>query len=254
MQKQRHHILFDEKSHTYKNTVSGEYYISVTKLLSRYYPKFDADAIANNLISTHPKYRQQYQDIPIIEAVEMLKNEWNKRTNIGNLIHSKLEDHLKGISIFEPDKPEKFNDRLSQLLTAWENLNLKGLYQGYEFCPELLIFSDKHKIAGQADLILLNHSSQSFIIFDYKTNKKGISKSAFGNKMMFEPVDHLPDCNYSHYSLQLNIYAHFLAVETGYKCEDMALLWIDTNQSRSVGIDRITVNPMTNEVRLLLQS
>jgi ATP-dependent exoDNAse (exonuclease V) beta subunit len=127
------------------------------------------------------------------------------------------------------------------LVAAWDELSLREKYSKWEFCYEHIVFFDDVAIAGQADLVLFDHAKQQFIIFDYKTNKKGIKFNSFNNKMMFEPYDMLSDCNYNHYMLQLNYYSRFIKKETGYRCKRLALLWIDTSNPNRVEINPIEI-------------
>ncbi len=203
--KHRKHISFDEKTHSYTNTKTNEKYISVTTFLGKYHEKFNADDIASNLIANNPKYQEKYEGIDFHDAVTMLKSEWSKSAEIGNRVHSCLENYLLGYEVLDETKSRAYNDRIQQLTNAWDRLKLKEKYPNHEFYPELLVFNDDLKLAGQADLIIFDHAKESFVVLDYKTNKKGITTRSYGNKKMFSPVDHLDDCNYYHYSLQLNI-------------------------------------------------
>jgi len=69
---------------------------------------------------------------------------------------------------------------------------------------------------------------------------------------MFFPLSQLPDSNYYHYSLQLNLYAYFLEQELGYKCVDKILLWVNTNSLDSIMIEPIKVGDYYKEIRLML--
>jgi hypothetical protein len=67
-------------------------------------------------------------------------------------------------------------------------------------------------ICGQSDLVEVVNGRVHII--DYKTNKE-IKTESFKNwegvssKLLF-PVDHLDDCNYNHYALQLSIYMYII--------------------------------------------
>lgn len=216
MDKIRNHIKFVEDTHQYFNVNTNEEYLSITKFVSNYYPKFEADDIALNLVTTNSKYIKKYEGLPIEEAVARLKEEWAKRTQIGNEVHNTLEKYVT-----EGLRDDKYSD-------IFDNLRLKERYPDFQIVPEMLLYSDKYKMAGQSDLVLINEKEETFIIFDYKTNEKGIQKRSYNDKRMFSPLDHLPDCNYYHYSLQLTLYAYLLREETGYKCDGLTILWVDT--------------------------
>jgi hypothetical protein len=253
MDKQRKHIKFIEATHQYFNVETGEKYTSCTTFLSQYHEKFDADKIAENLILNVPKYRSQYSNFSLAMGINLLKAEWKKRTDIGNFIHNKLEDYLKGNDVFDADKGQNWNNRIKQLISAWDDLMLFQRYHDYEFIPEMLLFNDDLKLAGQSDLVLLNHEKKTFIVMDYKTNKKGIEKASYQNKLMYPPVEHLMDCNYNHYALQLNLYAYFLGQELGYKMDELMLLLVNTNSSNKCHIKEIKIPLMERELNDILE-
>jgi hypothetical protein len=223
MDKQRKHIKFVEESHQYLNVETGEQYLSTTEFLSRYYRKFDASAIARKLVTTNKQYKNKYQGIEVEDAINELKAEWQLRTDLGNEIHNIFETHL--INRLTGKKS------ISNLYTKiFDSFNLLNKYPNHKVCPEMILFSDKYKIAGQADLPLFNEEQEAFKIFDYKSNQKGIKKYAYQDQKMFAPLEHIPDSNYYHYALQLTLYAYMVREETGYRCDELSILWVDTEE------------------------
>lgn len=218
MDKKRKHIKFIDETHQYFNIETNEEYLSVTKFVSMYYPRFEADEIARKLVTGHRLYQKKYEGLSIHEAIQLLKAEWKARTDIGTNVHNILEKYvLEGIS----------DNKYSNI---FDTLRLKERYPNDGIVPEMLLFSDKYKIAGQADLVLVNEEEETFKIFDYKTNQKGIQRNSFQDNRMFAPLEHLPDCNYYHYSIQLSLYAYMLWKETGFKCDGLSILWVDTDE------------------------
>lgn len=99
--------------------------------------------------------------------------------------------------------------------------------EGFSLYAELGLFDEENLISGLCDLIAIKNDS--YIILDWKTNKIPIIKIAgyFEKDMqgnltdtfiekpdskMFTPINHLPDCNYTHYCLQLNMYDRMVAL------------------------------------------
>lgn len=84
----------------------------------------------------------------------------------------------------------------------------------------------EHKIAGTVDLTFTLGGKPT--IGDWKTSQK-IDKFGFG--VMKPPFDKgplaLPDCNYSHYCLQMNLYRMILAKAYGENMERMVLIHLD---------------------------
>lgn len=219
MNKQRKHIIFDEKSHTYTNINNGIKYQSSTGFVGLFHEEFDQWKIAQNLVDNNSRYKDY--------TVESLVNEWKERTAIGSQCHLILENCFNGIET-KPNHLVDLEER-NLLMKAWEKLKIKERYSDWEIIPEMLLFNDDYQLAGQSDLILLNHLDKTFKVVDYKTNRKGIGWSGFNGKKMYQPIEHLDDCNGIHYSLQLSLYSMMLQKELGYKCAGLTLLWIDTD-------------------------
>lgn len=100
--------------------------------------------------------------------------------------------------------------------------DLSNLEDGYH--PELLLYLSSIILEGsEYDLFLTGQADKVYIetingiryvdVDDYKTNEK-IMESNFFTKMEF-PINHLDDCNFIHYSLQITGYARILE-EYGY--------------------------------------
>lgn len=240
MNKQRKHIIFDEKSHTYTNINNGIKYQSSTGFVGLFHEEFDQWKIAQNLVDNNSKYANC--------TAEDLVNEWKERTAIGSQCHLILENCFNGIET-APNHLVGLEER-NLLIEAWEKLRIKHHYSAWEIIPEMLLFDDDYQLAGQSDLILLNHLDKTFKVVDYKTNRKGISWSGFGGKKMYEPIEHLEDCNGIHYSLQLSLYSMMLQKELGYKCAGLTLLWIDTDNWT---IKPIKANELYDDLSLCLE-
>lgn len=131
------------------------------------------------------------------------KEENKKSTSKGTKRHNKEEEdqYIKGYYVWRGIK-YKVHPR-----GVYNIYNLEpGIY------PEIILWSDEDGICGTCDqLIVLEH--RHVVIRDFKTNK--VLK--LGNKYdnMLEPLNDFPDCNMSHYKVQLNIYGYFL-VKMGY--------------------------------------
>jgi ATP-dependent exoDNAse (exonuclease V) beta subunit len=79
---------------------------------------------------------------------------------------------------------------------------------------ELLVYSLELRMAGQVDLLMRNEDSTEYHILDYKFIKEPLERKSYYNrftrkyKMMSGPFSRLMDTNYSHYSIQLEIYRY----------------------------------------------
>lgn len=130
----------------------------------------------------------------------------------GNTYHDLREEitNNRGTELF-CGKP--FRVRNKEMLVSIPHKDwLDGVY------TEELLWHHVYGIAGRADKIYLDTDKKDrhrlAHIEDYKTSKRIRFRSFIhpvtGPKMMKEPISHLEDCEATHYSLQLSLYALML--------------------------------------------
>ncbi len=85
-----------------------------------------------------------------------------------------------------------------------------------------------------------------FAIYDWKRAKEMKYENAWQTGK--EPLEHLPDTNYWHYSIQLNIYRTVLEELYGVEVDELALVVLHPN-NRSFQV--IKVNRMEDEVEAM---
>lgn len=193
-------MKYIDSNHSYTND-DGESYVSVTSLIKKYEPIKDWQEIAEKYAKKHKKAVEEVQ--------ASWKEEGRKAIEKGVAYHSKMETEYidkKEIGIdgkFYTVVPTPMLDGVKFAIPLkLEN----GIY------PEIIVYSDKYKIAGQADLVEVLDGLVN--IKDYKTSKE-IKKESHkhwrnGHEMMNFPLNHLMNCNFYQYSLQLNIYMYLL--------------------------------------------
>lgn len=182
-------IQFRESDHSY--TDNGEPYISSTTVVGKFKYPTDWNAVAEAYAKKNG------------HTAEYWKSQWGaegaKACEIGTRLHEKKEEELTGFN-------SKKSDVKVPIRLDYENLE-DGNY------PELLLWNEEFKVAGQADLVVLETKGlKTYVdIIDYKTNKK-IELNSYknfktGHQMMQGPLKHLQCCNFNHYNLQLSLYA-----------------------------------------------
>lgn len=116
---------------------------------------------------------------------------------------------------------------------------------------EKLIWSNKYMVCGQADLIEVVNGK--IYIKDYKTNAE-LKFEGFKNKRMKAPINHMQDCNMSHYYLQLNTYMHMLMQKNRHlKFGGMEILHVKFNEDGSHKITPYPVPKLINEVKAMFE-
>lgn len=204
-------VTFDEEAHSYTADNSGRKYISATTIIGKFKSPFDKVAVSTAYAKKHGQTPEYWQA------------EWAKISKIacdkGTAFHKMKEDAMLSNGSVLRDKkviPVHVKDVLEK-----SSYNYKDLPDGVY--PELLLWNHYFELAGIADIITIE--GNYFDIDDYKTNKK-IDKFSFchpktGYKKMLFPLQHLQDCNFNHYQLQLSIYAFMLEQLSGKKCRSI---------------------------------
>lgn len=234
-------IKFDEELHSYTQLDNNERYTSVTTFIKKFQKKKDWYGIAT-------KYAIKHGGTPE-EWLKTWENTKNKAGDKGTKFHEKKEELFRGLEASKEKylgvhdvhaSPEKIYGKYSLDLSELK----PGVYS------ELMLYSHKYRLAGQADEVII-HPNKTFEINDYKTSKTIDKKSFYGKEgyeYMTAPVEKLQDCNWNHYSLQLSLYAKLLE-EFGYKCKKLTIehiVWPHHNIMR--------VNYMRKEIEAMLET
>ena len=200
--------LFDSDKHIYTVKETGRRLTSVTSLIRKYTPPFDAPAMAQKMVDDKkPKYAGMTAD--------QIQYQWKEKAELssfeGTLMHSYFEQwpDTKGYGFH----PKTY--RVLLLSKQVDKLFPKLLKRFRLIEAEKIIFSPSMGFAGQADLIMADDVSEEGIILDWKSNEKITDEeSAFGN--MLPPLDHLKNCDVVKFGLQLGLYEKMLVDEGFY--------------------------------------
>lgn len=164
-----------------------------------------------------------------------IKDVWEKNrveaSSAGTAMHRDIE-------LFYNDVPLK-NDSIEFNYFLKFNNDFKELIP---YRTEWEVFSEELKLAGSIDMIYENPDG-TLQIYDWKRCKEIKKTNVFENGNY--PVDHLPNTNYWHYSLQLNIYRRILQKEYGKLVTNLYLVCLHPNQT---SYQRIEVPIMDAEI------
>jgi len=239
-------ISFIEDGHKYFG-LDGLQYVSVSSILKHVEQPF------NENISYHMA-KKDLRDSGIENASEdqikaaqaLIVKSWDtKRDNAidhGNRADSYLQRYFDGRKT-TPEEDEIYLELAEKIKAYYDGI---GYYTGYN---QTILYSKKYKVAGTTDRChKRTQRSDVFDWFDYKTNlEKGIvfdsSKRKDGaikhyNRYLLPPLDHLEDCNYVKYSLQISLYALLAELTYGTKTGRLAIIFIHP------GLRDFTVIPM----------
>jgi ATP-dependent DNA helicase PIF1 len=224
-------IRFQEKGHKYWIDNNNENIISATTYIHTFFAEFEEQKIIENIqkkeeYTTDPDYKY-YQ-----MTKEQIKNVWEEARNSGTSLHKDIENYLNG---------EEYNDspEFQFFLTFIKDHPTWSIYR-----TEWLIFAEILKLTGSIDAVFKNEKDE-FIIVDWKRINV-LNYIGFGNGKF--PFEHLPDSNFYHYSLQLNLYRNILERCYKIKIKDMYLVLLhDTNPN----YNKIQVKRMEKEADYL---
>ena len=231
------HITFEEISHTY--TVDGTAVaISVTGLIARVESEhFDAPRIAAQLAASqrpserYSKFDEETQRRVALPVPEILAL-WDLARDLGTDLHGKIERALNGLPVhFEhADAPNCVE--FSQFQRWWRDQQAAG-YEAYR--TEWVIYDGPH-LAGSIDFLMRNSKTGDLSIVDWKrclTSGSGFS-SAWKNKKMLPPLQHLEETKLNHWKVQVNVYRAILEKHYGVKIAEMMMVVLYADQDEAV--------------------
>lgn len=222
-------VKFDEPTHTYRNTETGERYTSATQLISKFKKPFDSQY--------HAERVAKREGVPVEMVLESWEYEKEKSIVKGKNIHSLLENYVR---YGETEKDYTW------LYKSFEKQREKLVGKSKKVYAEKLLWNHEYKLAGTCDL-LYEHDS-NFTILDYKTNKVITAFSKY-NEYLLPPVDFLSYCEYNVYALQLSIYAYMFENLSNKKVRNLHILYL--NEDKFVSFN---VPYMRQETKLLLEA
>ena len=227
-------IQFDEPTHVYTVNGSSKGVVSCTKFLHEFFPHFDADAVIKKMMAS-PKWPQNKH---YGKTAAQIKKEWNDSgaaaSTAGTAMHLAIEQFIHGHSeLIEPGVLK--TPEWKYFMNFWREAD--GDLVPYR--SEWEVWSEEHKLAGSIDMVFYRKSDNSYVIYDWKRSKEIKTENNFGKG--YGPVAHLDDCNYWHYTLQLNVYRWFLETFYGLKISDMYIMIFhpDNNNYERFQLERL---------------
>lgn len=234
-------VYLEPIEHVYIHRDTQERFSSVTQCIHSLVNPFDEEAVSAAIVK-QPLSRKKLEYHNLTQGMILeLWHKLNHDANVyGTMIHELIEEYLHKHKILFPTDPLH-----KTILRAYDALDID---EGETIWPERIMFSDHHKLAGTADLII-DIDSTFFDVGDWKTNRAFDFYDSFGHKTMKKPLDHLQDCHYSIYSVQLSIYAYMYELETGRKCRQ---IWIGYWDREKQTIIKIPILYLKNEAKKVL--
>ena len=263
-----YNLLFDEPTHKYTITTDPDSkYTSVTTWNHSHFPKFDADAIIKNMMrgkNWNPENKYWGK------TAQEIKDGWTKNatdvSGAGTNLHYEIECFMnqelpEGVECTHQALLDEYNRKqdagqihILHDVEEWQFF-IKFIMAFPHLKPyrtEWTIYNEEVKLAGSIDMVYENPDG-TLMIYDWKRSKEITKSNGFGKYALTPCIEHLPDTNYWHYSLQLNTYKAILEAKYDKKITDLYLVRLHPNNTRK-SFDLIKVADLTEELRELLQA
>jgi ATP-dependent exoDNAse (exonuclease V) beta subunit len=255
-------IKFYEKGHKYEVlTDKKSKYTSVTTFVHSHFPKFDANEVIANMMASKgwgPDHKYWGQ------TPEQIKSGWIKNgttvSTAGTNLHYKIECFMnnpeleKGytnkdlLKYYEEKEMININNEIQDKDIEWTYfINfLKDFPDLKPFRTEWKVYDEDIKISGCIDMIYENPDG-TLSIYDWKRSKEITTTNNWNKFALTECISHLPDTNFWHYSLQLNIYKTILEEKYNKTIKDLYLVRFHSSNPDNT-YDLLPVPFLKNEV------
>ena len=219
-------IGFIEETHTYTIGHRSDF-TSVTTFIHQHFPHFDSDAVIKNIMKNPEKKQAKYGDMTGDEIKAMWKKSGDDACALGDYMHKSIELFYNGIQY---DNPTIEFQYFKNFQREHEAMGLKP------YRTEWKVYDEELELAGAIDMTFIDGDG-NLHIYDWKRSKeikkKPFNLDDFGKT---ECVEHLPNVNFWHYSLQLNTYKAILEKNYGVCIHDLFLIVMHPKNSNYLKI------------------
>ena len=214
-------IEFEEGPHIYKIRGDSSQYTSVTTWNHSHFEHFDADTIINKMMNSKNWKTNKYYGMTKEEIIAQWDASRDEASSAGTKLHYDIECYYNNC-------PTGVNFTTNSSLEYSYFLKFAEDYKHLKpYRTEWMIWDSDVKIAGSIDMIFQEDADgdpDSILIYDWKRCKEITKSSNFNKYATTKCINHLPDTNFWHYSLQLNVYKYILEKNYGKKVNGLYLV------------------------------
>lgn len=236
-------IQFEEESHTYTIDGARKGWTSCTGFLHHFFGEFNADAVIKKMMTSSKWSSSKYFGMTAAAIKKQWADKGKASSEAGTRMHLDIE-HFYNAMV-------KADDWAPNPGPEWNYFMEYQRQHGSKFVPwrtEWVIFDEEHKIAGSVDMVYMKPDG-TLAIYDWKRIEELKTENTFQSGM--GPISHLPDTNYWHYSLQLNVYRYILEKHYGFTVSELALVILHPGNT-SYRIAKL--NMMDEEVGAMMEA
>jgi len=244
------HIHFEEGPHKY--TIQGiagitpeSAFTSVTTLVHQHFEQFDAKKIIAGMMRNQKKWNDPIANAKYYgKSAEEIEQMWSTAGRDAAMAGTDMHYKIECFYNTEPDTaaaapaapapaaadttPEfKYFLNFNRDCVATEPPKLRP------YRTEWTVFHEESRIAGSIDMVYevidpaapaAAAAAEVLAIYDWKRCRE-ITKTNRANKFATHPaIEHIPDSNFWHYALQLNVYKYILQSKYGKTITDLYLV------------------------------
>ena len=236
-------IHFDEPTHVYTVKGNSRGWISCTGFLHAFFPHTDTDDIITKMMKSKKWPESKWYGMTREQIKQTWKDMGKEASEAGTAMHLGIEQVMNGAEaevvqeVKQTKEWEYFEKYWAKDLEIWE-----------PWRTEWEVWDEDLKLAGSIDMVYRNKQDGTFAIYDWKRAKEMKMENPFSNG--YGPAKDLPDCNYWHYTLQLNVYRWLLEKHYGLKISEMALVVLHPNNNN---YKRFKLNRLEDEVEEMME-
>jgi hypothetical protein len=268
------HIIFDETPHVYYVHGINDY-TSCTTFIHRHFNDFDAMGIATSMVrrddfNTNERYTKYkvFQDadncLDEMSLVARIVDSWRQngetQSNLGTTFHRLVElfnNDAMTLAGVHPSTPPEF----AYFLNYHRHVTARGWVA---FRTEMMVWDSTLKLCGSVDMLYIDNADNTtgmlsawregvtplpVHMVDWKRSRE-ISKHGYGKVGKSGPCEGLPDCNFFHYTLQLNLYKYFVETHYNMRVVDMSILVCHPNNN---DYQEFSIEPTPDLIQDMLQ-
>jgi len=230
-------VFLEEESHTY--FINGETgYLSVTSLVKSLYAEFNSDLIIKGMMKSKNWINSKYFGMEPDDIKKLWDDKKNLAAKEGTKLHLDIEKYYNFVK-YENDSREfkhflRFTEKFNHLIP---------------FRTEKIIYSKDLKLAGSIDMLFVNPRDNTIHIYDWKRVKEISKINRYDKWMLNKNINYLPDSNYWHYALQLNIYKYIYNKEYTGRVSNMNLVAFHAENNNFI---HIPVIDLQDEIKMLM--
>ena len=234
-------ITFEEGPHKY--TVRGDSsYTSVTTWNHTHFPKFDANAIVDQMLRGRKMQDPTYKYYGMTK--QQILADWDRNrdsaSGAGTNMHYDIECYF--------NKCEVANTSVE---FSWFLDFVRDYPELRPYRTEWMVYYEELKLSGSIDMIF-ELPDGTLQIYDWKRCKEIVYENGFGKTAITPCISTMPDTNFWHYALQLNMYKTILEHKYGKTVSGLYLVCLHPDNVYKT-YERIEVPFLDNEMRDLLE-